>query len=1085
MSAPALVGAGRPTLRIGGTSYPVLLPTVRDPRLHLAAVIVSLQVLGQAAFDFRLSIAQILVALFTCAVLEVAIAVRRQRVIMWPASALLTGNGVAFILRVPGTEHGDWWSLRGWWIFAGTAAVALLSKYVVRYRGRHVFNPSNFGLVLCFLALGKDRADPLDFWWAPMSPWLALALAIIVAGGLAILLRLGLLGVAVGFWLAFAAGIGVLAASGHAMTARWHLGPISGGYFWWVLVASPEILVFLFFMITDPKTIPAGRAARRVYAVGVGLLAALLIAPQRTEFGSKVAVLGALALVCAAVPLIERLRPAAGSSGDSALAWATRLVRGDRLGVGALRRAAVGAMALAGAVGFAGLIVLAGIPARSSGAAASAPAGDADGLPQVTVVPSQGVASSIDRRTALQIARDVVADLRIASEALRRRDADGAAVGAGGAWLEGLRRQIRAGAGGGAVVVSAYRVERMRVTLELGEGQGPPLVVATLEGTVERATYAGSPPTVEAPSDPVRFERMFELALEGGRYLIVRSRGPTTQAPVTTTVGEARSAPPPTRAGATGLAGVRLTDVARQVGLDFRQGAFRFRVSRDPVAMMGGGVCWLDYDNDGWLDLFAVNSYSMELDVASWKKQGGLPRSALFHNMKGRFVDVSRGSGADLSVRGNGCVAADFDLDGHMDLYVTTAAYDALLWNNGDGTFVEGARAAGIASYGWHMGAAVGDVNGDGRPDLFVAGYADLNAPVSDAGAGFPTSYRGVRDRLYLNEGPDANGRSRFREVGLQAGVEAARVEHGLGAVLTDFNGDGRLDLYVANDADPNRLYENLAWPGGAVADPAGLGFRLAERASSEGVADPNAGMGIAAADYSADGRPDLFVTNSRGQFHAAFRSRPPGTGGRSFANARSDFASAFGTSFTGWGVSWVDLDLDSNLELILANGAVPVTNLAKDAEPIQVLENLAAQGKARFADAGGLGLRAGPLVNGRGLAAADYDNDGSVDIAINSIGGPLVLLRNTGSAGHWLEVQLSTFSPGAEITAVLPDGRRLVREVQAGGSYLSSEDPRLHFGLGGATTVSELLVRYPDGSETSLTNVASGQVIVVRPEPG
>src|SRR3972149_1365582 len=170
MSASALVGAGRPALRIRGTSYPVLLPTLRDARLHLAVVIISLQVLGQVAFDFRLSIAQILVAVLTCAVLEVGIAFRRRRVVLWPASALLTGNGVAFILRVPGTEHGDWWSMRGWWIFAGAAAVSLLSKHVIRFRGRHVFNPSNIGLVLAFLLLGPERADPLGVWWGPRSP---------------------------------------------------------------------------------------------------------------------------------------------------------------------------------------------------------------------------------------------------------------------------------------------------------------------------------------------------------------------------------------------------------------------------------------------------------------------------------------------------------------------------------------------------------------------------------------------------------------------------------------------------------------------------------------------------------------------------------------------------------------------------------------------------------------------------------------------------------------------------------------------------------------------------------------------------
>ena len=144
------------------------------------------------------------------------------------ASALLTGNGVAFILRVPGTEHGDWWSTNGWWIFAGTAAVSLLSKYLIRFRGAHVFNPSNFGLVLCFLLLGPDRADPLDFWWGPMSPALALALAIIVVGGFAILSRLRLLALALSFWLVFVTAVAVVAGTGHAMTARWHLGPRRG-----------------------------------------------------------------------------------------------------------------------------------------------------------------------------------------------------------------------------------------------------------------------------------------------------------------------------------------------------------------------------------------------------------------------------------------------------------------------------------------------------------------------------------------------------------------------------------------------------------------------------------------------------------------------------------------------------------------------------------------------------------------------------------------------------------------------------------------------------------------------------------------
>src|SRR2546421_10349203 len=348
-----------------------------------------------------------------------------------------------------------------------------------------------------------------------------------------------------------------------------------------------------------------------------------------------------------------------------------------------------------------------------------------------------------------------------------------------------------------------------------------------------------------------------------------------------------------------GFEGIRLKDVAGRLGLDFRQGAFRFGVSPDPAAMTGGGLCALDYNNDGWVDLFVVNSYSQS-DVGRWRAHGGLPRSALFMNTKCRFTNVSRRSKANLAVRGEGCVAADFNSDGRTDLFVTTAGYDKLLWNNGDGTFTEGARVAGIHSYGWHAGAAVGDVNRDGRPDLYVAGYADPNVPVPGSAAGFPNNVSGVRDLLYLNVGRDRHGHSRFREVGVAAGLEAARFDHSLGAVFSDFDGNGRPDLYVANDGDPNRLYQNVPWPGGSKADPAGLGFRFEDRAAIGGVADPSAGMGIAAADFNGDGRSDIFSSNSRGQGHAVYAAQTPLPSGSSFKDVRAAFGPAFGGSFTG-----------------------------------------------------------------------------------------------------------------------------------------------------------------------------------------
>jgi hypothetical protein len=836
------------------------------------------------------------------------------------------------------------------------------------------------------------------------------------------------------------------------MTARWHLGPITGFEFWRVVVLSPEVMIFLFFMITDPKTTPRSRVGRYVYAVAVALIAVLLIAPQVTEFWTKVALLGALWIVCAARPVVDLVMPRLQSL------------------FGRPSRYRIGAAALTGAAVFAGVLVLAGIPARPEAAVAGAAAAPAGTLPQLTVLPSKGVATQIGPTLARQIAGDLVADLRIEADALRTRDKTRAADAAGGTRLQGLWAQIGA-AGTNAIIVPERHIDKLQLELETAVGQEPPIVVATATGTERLITFHGTPAAVAFTGNTTPFTRTLELQLEGPRYIIVGSRGGTPEAVAPGSSAELVSS---------GVGGAQLENVAPAVGINFEQSAFRSRATMDVTAMMGGGVCWVDIDNDGWLDLFAVNSYA-DADLGYWLEHGGMPRSALFHNVKGRFTDVSRSSGADVQLRGDGCVAGDFNGDGSTDIYVTAAGNDALLWNDGKGHFSEGARAAGITAWGWHTGAAVADVNGDGRPDIFVSGYADVNAP-GPSDAGFPNNYQGVRDLLYLNTGNDANGHARFREVGEKLHIDSGTPEHGLGAVFTDANGDGRLDLYVANDANPNRLYLNMPWKGGATADPLGLGFRLVERGTSAGVDDPNAGMGIAAADYSGDGRPDLLVTNSHKQLHGVFRSAPPVDGKPVFSDARADIASAFDTSLAGWGASWVDLDNDTNLDLVIANGAIPVVGLEQSAQPVQAFENLTAHDHpGEFAAATKVvGLDAVPEANGRGLAAGDFDNDGRVDLAVNTIGGKLMLLHNTGAKGNWLEVALPRFAPGAVVTVALPDGRRLVQELHAGSSYLSSEDPRAHFGLGKATRVDELTVRYPDGRMTKLRGIPADQVLTL-----
>jgi hypothetical protein len=294
-------GPRRRSARLWGREYPVILPSIRDPRLHVAMVLLTLQVLGQTVLDFRLSVAQILVCLAVGAVIEFGVAFFKDKVILWPASGLLTGNSTAFILRTPGTLHGDWWSLHGIWIFIGVVAVSMASKYLIRWRGRHIFNPSNLGLVLAFVALGPQYTEPQDLWWIPLGFWMYVTYAILIGGGLLIGWELKLIGLEVGYMLAFAAGVALALAPvpDHCMVASWHATPMCGGELWQILVTSPEVLIFALFMVPDPRTVPDRQAARFVFGAIVGVLSVFLLGPTTLEFWTKTAILASLVFACA------------------------------------------------------------------------------------------------------------------------------------------------------------------------------------------------------------------------------------------------------------------------------------------------------------------------------------------------------------------------------------------------------------------------------------------------------------------------------------------------------------------------------------------------------------------------------------------------------------------------------------------------------------------------------------------------------------------------------------------------------------------------------------------------------------------
>lgn len=490
------------------------------------------------------------------------------------------------------------------------------------------------------------------------------------------------------------------------------------------------------------------------------------------------------------------------------------------------------------------------------------------------------------------------------------------------------------------------------------------------------------------------------------------------------------------------------------------------------VESLGSGACWLDYDGDGWLDLFLPNGRSMSASA------GEVPRDALYRNRgNGKFEDVTVAAGIRDTGWGHGCAVGDIDNDSDPDLYVTNRGPNALFRNNGNGTFTDVSRGSGVEDPQWSTSAAFADYDGDGWLDLAVANYIDfdlastprpgsgescrsLGMPVFCGPRGLPPA----RTRLYRNR-----GKGQFQDVTETAGIRSARGVYSLGVVWGDVDNDGDPDLVVVTDSTANLLFLNRG--NGTFQEEgtkAGVAFNDEGR--------EQAGMGVDLADYDNDGDLDMIVTNFSHDTNTLRRQDSPGT----FSDVT--FASGVGPpsfSTLGWGVGFVDLDNDRWKDILVANGhtqpQVDDYELGTRYRERKLLHvNL---GNGKFEE---VGADAGPGLAvetpSRGAAFADFDNDGDLDILVNNIDGRPELLRNdTGNRSHWIGLKLvgrscNRDAIGARVTLRTGKGIQ-VAEVHPGYSYLSSNDPRIFFGLGSGPVAApiEVRIRWPGGGEQIL----------------
>ncbi len=552
--------------------------------------------------------------------------------------------------------------------------------------------------------------------------------------------------------------------------------------------------------------------------------------------------------------------------------------------------------------------------------------------------------------------------------------------------------------------------------------------------------------------------------------------------------GRAGAAGPPAPSGPVRSVPVTFTDLTTAAGLATVVHAHGGTGRKYYIETVPPGVCWLDFDRDGWQDLYFVQSGPLPRSP----RPAGSKHSRLFRNQgDGTFVDVTDAAGVgNASGYGNGCTAGDYDNDGDEDLYVTNFGPSVLYRNNGDGTFTDVADGAGVKDGLYASSAAWADYDNDGRLDLFVANYVDFTmddekfcGDVRQNRRSYchPDAYGGLPDVLYHNEG---NGS--FKEVARASGIWDPNGK-GLGVIWLDYNNDGYQDLYVANDATPNPLYRNVG--NGRFTD---VTLLAGVCCSEDG--KPQSGMGVDAGDLDGDGWQDLFVTNLSNETNEFYRN----LGGKGPFSIDTYPAGLGEVSLlmSGWGTDMFDYDNDGDLDIVVTNGH-PMDDIALDSDIITTAERpflFENDGHGKFADIGrGRGAYFGGTDVGRGLATADYDNDGDLDFVVAANNHRATLLRNDGgnAAGHWITLRLEGVrcnrdAIGARVT-VRASGRSQVFDARSASSYLSQNDMRLHVGLGGSAQVDSIEIRWPEKAKKveKVGPVAADQFLVIREGSG